>query len=98
MTMGFAPSPPAAGGAPRVMAPAYSEADRREAHAAGYRTFRVTPVAEGPIKGVEIVCPASHEAGQKVQCAECKACMGTSAKARVSIQIKAHGTGKGYVD
>lgn len=80
-----------------VMASADSEQDMRDAHAIGYRTFRVTPVGVGPIKGVEIVCPASHEAGQKVQCNECKACMGTSAKARVSIQIMAHGTGKGYV-
>lgn len=83
--------------APLVMASADSEQDMRDAHALGYRTFRVTPLGVGPIKGVEIVCPASHEAGQKTECIDCKACMGTSAKARVSIQIMAHGTGKNYV-
>jgi hypothetical protein len=82
---------------PLVMASADSEQDMTDAHAVGYRTFRVTPVGVGPIKGLEIVCPASHEAGQKVQCHDCKACMGTSAKARVSIQIMAHGTGRSYV-
>lgn len=89
---------PADAWAPLVMASADTEQDMRDAHALGYRTFRVTPVGEGPIKGAEIVCPASHEAGQKVECIDCKACMGTSAKARVSIQIMAHGTGKKYVD
>lgn len=84
--------------APLVMASADSEQEMREAHALGYRTFRVTPVGELPIKGIEVVCPASHEAGQKVECVDCKACMGTSAKARVSIQIQAHGTGKRYVE
>lgn len=83
--------------APLVMASADSVADMDDAHALGYRTFRVTPVGDLPIKGREIVCPASHEAGQKVECIDCKACMGTSAKARVSIQIQAHGTGKKYV-
>jgi len=83
--------------APLVMASADSEREMQLAHALGYRTFRVTPLGEQPIKGIEIVCPASHEAGQKVECIDCKACMGTSAKARVSIQIQAHGTGKRYV-
>lgn len=83
--------------APLVMASADSEAEMLAAHALGYRTFRVTPIGVGPIKGKEIVCPASHEAGQLVECFDCKACMGTSAKARVSIQIMAHGTGKRYV-
>lgn len=82
---------------PLVMASVDSEAEMYEAHAAGYRTFRVTPGPNENIKGKEIVCPASHEAGQKVECIDCKACMGTSAKARVSIQIAAHGTGRKHV-
>lgn len=82
---------------PLVMASADSEQDLYDAHTLGYRTFRVTPIGEGPIKGLEVVCPASHEAGQKVECIDCKACMGTSAKAKVSIQIMAHGTGRRYV-
>lgn len=80
-----------------VMASVDDQLGMELAHALGFRTFRVTPVGVGPIKGVEIVCPASHEAGQKVQCHECKACMGTSGKARVSIQIMAHGTGRNHV-
>jgi len=83
---------------PLVMASADSLTDMADAHALGYRTFRVTPIGEVAIKGVEIVCPASHEAGQKTECIDCKACMGTSAKARVSIQIQAHGTGRRYVE
>lgn len=83
---------------PLVMASADSVEEMHKAHALGYRTFRVTPIGELPIKGLEVVCPASHEAGQKVECVDCRACMGTSAKARVSIQIQAHGTGKRYVE
>lgn len=84
--------------APLVMASCDSEAEMRLAQRKmGYRTFRVTPVGVGPIKGVEVVCPASHEAGQKVSCIDCKACMGTSSKARVSIQIQAHGSGRNHV-
>ena len=83
---------------PLVMASVDSEEEMQIAHALGYRTFRVTPTAHENIKGKEIVCPASHEAGQKVECIDCRACMGTSGKARVSIQIAAHGTGKRYVD
>lgn len=79
------------------MASVDSEAEMRAAHALGYRTFRVTPGPFENIKGLEIVCPASHEAGQKVECIDCKACMGTSGKAKVSIQIAAHGTGKKHV-
>jgi len=84
--------------APLVMASADTEAEMRDAHALGYRTFRVTPVGEGPIKGVEIVCPASHEAGQRVECVDCGLCRGTTVKSPVSIQIMAHGTGKRYVE
>lgn len=80
-----------------VMASVDSEDEMDEAHALGFRTFRVTAGPNENIRGREVVCPASHEAGQKVECIDCKACMGTSAKARVSIQIAAHGTGKRYV-
>lgn len=83
--------------APLVMASVDSEKEMDLAQAAGYRTFRVTPIGEGPIKKREINCPASAESGHKTECIDCKACMGTSAKAKVSIQIAAHGTGKRYV-
>jgi len=80
-----------------VMASADSQKDMEEAHELGYRTFRVTPSAHENIKGLEIICPASEEAGRKTECFECRACMGTSAKAKVSIQIAAHGAGKKHV-
>lgn len=79
------------------MASADSEEDMRKAHLLGYRTFRVTQEPFQNIRGVETVCPASEEAGRKTTCIECKACMGTSGKARASIQIAAHGAGKRHV-
>jgi len=83
--------------APLVMASVDTEQEMRDAHALGFRTFRVTPNAHENIKGLEIVCPASEEAGKRTTCEQCRACMGTSAKARVSIQIAAHGAGKRHV-
>lgn len=80
-----------------VMASADSVEDMAAAHALGYRTFRVTPLGEKPIKGLEIMCPASEEAGRKTTCELCKACAGTSGKAKISIQIAAHGIGRKHV-
>lgn len=80
-----------------VMASADSVADMNEAHEAGFRTFRVAPHAGAGIRGKEIVCAASEEAGRKTDCASCRACMGTSAKARVSVVIAAHGIGANAV-
>lgn len=80
-----------------VMASADSEADMNGAHTLGYRTFRVTAEPFANVKGKEAVCPASEEKGKVAQCITCKACMGTSGKAKASIQIAAHGGGKKYV-
>lgn len=77
-----------------VMASADSIADMDAAHAKGFRTFRVTAAPFENVKGREAVCPASEEKGKVAACITCKACMGTSGKARVSIQIAAHGAGK----
>jgi hypothetical protein len=79
------------------MASVDSEAELHLAQAKGFRTFRVTPSAHENIKGLEIICPASEEAGKLTQCEDCRACMGTSGKARVSIQIAAHGSGRSHV-
>jgi imidazole glycerol phosphate synthase subunit HisF len=57
----------------------------------GYRTFRTRTEAEA-LGAREIACPASDEAGNKTSCADCRACGGTAAKAKVSIAIIAHGT------
>lgn len=73
------------------MASADSLTDMADAHAAGWRTFRVRGESEEVQKGKEVVCPASKEAGYKTDCASCKSCGGLSAKAKVSMVIIAHG-------
>jgi hypothetical protein len=78
------------------MASADSATDREAANAAGWRTFRVREASE-PTLPREVICPASEEAGKRTNCAACKACGGTSAKARADIVIAAHGaTKKGF--
>lgn len=64
--------------------------DALRAQAAGWRTFRVAlPSApERRIVG-EVMCPASAEAGKKLNCAQCMACGGGNRKS--SIVIQAHG-------
>jgi hypothetical protein len=63
--------------------------EAQEAQAAGWRTFRVAlPDAAARIMN-EVICPASAEAGKKLQCADCMACSGGQRKG--SIVIKAHG-------
>lgn len=56
------------------------------AHARGFRgTFRVIGLTEdAPADAMH--CPASAEAGRKVQCADCRACNGTR-----DVYIHAHG-------
>lgn len=76
--------------------------DALKAHAKGFRTFRVIPVAQwkdvrkDSLLASEILCPASEEAGKKVQCADCRLCNGTKSKAK-SIAIVAHGKTKKHV-
>lgn len=73
-----------------LMASADSIADMLQAQAAGWRTFRATARPFENVKGRETTCPASKEKGARTDCATCRACMGTSSKARVSISIAAH--------
>ena len=56
----------------------------------GERTFRVISALDKLMKGKEVLCPASDEAGNKATCASCKLCGGNSVKAK-SIAIVAHG-------
>ena len=56
----------------------------------GRRTFRVILGLDDLIKGKEILCPASKEAGRRVQCNACKLCGGTSIKSSKSIAIVQH--------
>jgi hypothetical protein len=60
-----------------------------EAWANGQRTFRVVNSVADIVKGKEILCPASKEAGRRVQCADCPLCGGTRVQAK-SIAIPAH--------
>jgi hypothetical protein len=56
----------------------------------GWRAFRTRLPFENKLAG-EIACPASMEKGYATTCAACRACGGTSAKAKASITIIAHG-------
>lgn len=62
----------------------------------GWRTFRVRLEHEAKEKN-EAVCPASKEAGHKLQCADCGACCGNHDGRKGNIVIIAHGT-KGKVN
>ena len=69
--------------------------DARKAWAKGERTFRVGHLTS-MVKGKEILCPASEEAGRRTTCDKCKLCSGMTINAK-SILIHAHGTGKKWV-
>lgn len=83
-------SPLAADFAPIVMASADSPTDRDEARAAGWRTFTVR-TADQPLATREIICPASPEGGDRLQCIDCGACDGADRPGKVSIAIVVHG-------
>lgn len=77
------------------MVSAGSERDARAAWAQGMRTFRVVEKVEDIVRGEEILCPASKEAGKRVKCADCLLCGGAMVKAK-SVAIPAHGAGLKY--
>jgi len=77
------------------MVSADSEAQARAAWGTGRRTFRVINTVADIVKGQEILCPASKEAGYKTTCFSCGLCAGASVKAK-SIAIPAHGAGKNH--
>ena len=79
-----------------VMASADSIEESVAAMEMGYRTFRVSGSGD-PVKRMEVICPASEQMGKKTNCLSCRACMGTSGKAKKSIVIAAHGTGSKYI-
>jgi hypothetical protein len=73
-----------------TMASVDSEEEAREASAMGWRTFRVAPaVGWAKLEG-EGLCPASFEAGKRVQCDGCKLCSGTAGHGKASIMIPDH--------
>ena len=78
--------------APFYMASVYSEAERREAKALGFRTFRPRLKSEPVLRG-EIVCPATPEGGSRTTCSECGLCNGRSqwSDKRADITVIYHG-------
>jgi hypothetical protein len=62
----------------------------RDAWQAGNRTFRVIKNVSEIVKGSEIICPASKEAGFRTTCNSCGLCGGAAIKAK-SIAIVDHG-------
>ena len=76
---------------PFLMASVDSLAEKREANALGWRTFRVRS-ADEPIERDEFSCPASLEAGKRLTCAECLACDGAKDRAPcANVTIISHG-------
>lgn len=73
-----------------LMASVDSEAERDMAHAGGWRTFRVAPMAK--TDRLEVECPAMTRG---VECAKCGLCKGTGSKAK-SVVIQVHGIGRKY--
>jgi len=60
--------------------------DQAKAHwAEGRRTFRVIVDLGDLDKSNEALCPASKEAGRRVQCTACKLCKGSSAAKSIAI-------------
>jgi hypothetical protein len=52
---------------------------------AGRRTFRVVPSLADIVPSREAICPASKEAGRRVQCTACKLCKGSTAAKSIAI-------------
>lgn len=77
----------------RYMTSAESSTDAKAAWLRGERTFRVIRDVADMVKGREILCPASEEAGRRVTCIDCGLCAGAAKKAK-SIAIVAHGGAK----
>jgi len=67
--------------------------DGVRARASGWRTFRVVDSESAPRERIEGKCPASREAGRKLDCASCMSCGGTQADGKASRVIVAHGKG-----
>lgn len=72
-----------------LMASVDSEAEKHEAHARGWRTFRVRQFDEELLED-EVICPASAEAGYRTTCIDCQLCRGVGRDAK-SVAILPHG-------
>jgi hypothetical protein len=72
------------------MASTDNQAEYLQAKAAGWRSFRVR-LESDELNQNEIKCPASSEAGKKLNCLTCGACNGLFTKRRGDIAIISHG-------
>ena len=64
-----------------------------DARSAGWRTFRIRLEHDDPLAAGEFECPASDEAGKRLQCIDCGACDGAGQNSRrASPAIIVHGT------
>ena len=68
-----------------AMQSADSHAEARMHWQAGRRTFRVIADLGQLDKGNETLCPASKEAGRRVQCAACRLCKGSARGKSIAI-------------
>jgi hypothetical protein len=75
-----------------ILASVDSQDEAEQASSEGWRYFRVTTAAQPKTKG-ETICPASEEAGHKLQCEDCLACDGNGRRSK-GIVIQAHGSRK----
>lgn len=79
-----------------VMLSADSASIAREYQERGWRTFRVRSSSSDPLLPGEIACPASAEAGARIQCDRCLLCDGAARldiRRLPSIAIIDHGPG-----
>lgn len=76
-----------------IMTSADSLPQAQAAWSRGERTFRVIKALGDVVKGREVLCPASDEAGKRATCETCKLCAGASVKGK-SVAIVAHGINK----
>lgn len=74
------------------MASCDTPAERDEAKALGFRTFRVRAAGE-PVMPGEGQCPASNEMGKVTRCDACQLCSGLRKPAKADITITVHGAG-----
>ena len=83
-----------AGYAKYCMASVDAVAERNAAIDRGFRTFRVKSSADllTPNETREVICPASDEAGNKLNCETCMSCNGTNTNRLGSIVITVHGS------
>jgi hypothetical protein len=77
-----------------LMASCDTPAERTEAKALGYRTFRPR-LADEPVLDGEGQCPASAEMGKVTTCADCLICDGQTRGLRSDITLLIHGVGAG---